>query len=171
MNVTEQIDTLFHALQEGDAQLVQSLLETNPVLVNLENNDGFTPLGYAAHFGHKEVVKLLLDYGAEINALSHSKLSFIPSNTALHAAIAGNRSVEVVELLIHSGADVNALDSHGHNPLQAAAFEGNLEIANLLIENGAEVSNNSGFGSALAIALKRGHLEFAEFLRKHGATE
>lgn len=171
MSLNQQITELFKAAQEGDVVRLRELLDIEPSLANTENSDGLTPLGFAAHLGHKDAVLVLLECGAEVNGLSHSKLSFIPSNTALHAAIAGGSSKKVIELLIANGADVNAVDSLEHSPIQAAAFEGNREIAMLLIANGADVLRNTGHGSAMSIAKKHGYHEFAELLRQHGASE
>jgi ankyrin repeat protein len=171
MSLNQQISELFKVVQEGDATRLRELLEGEPSLANTENSDGLTPLGFAAHFGQKNAVQVLIDYGAAVNAVSHSKLSFIPSNTALHAAIAGGSSREVIELLIAKGADVNAVDSLYHAPLQACAFEGKVDIAKLLIESGADISRNTGHGSAMSIAKKHEHHEFAELLRLHGAVE
>jgi ankyrin repeat protein len=170
MKLSERIADIFKAAQSGEAVRIREILSENPELANAENGDGLTPLGFAAHYGQKEAVLALLEYGAHINALSHSKLSFIPSNTALHAAIAGI-APEIVNLLIHNGADVNAVDSNGNTPIQAAAFEGNIEIAQLLIDNGANVSRKSEFGSALSIAINKGRNEFADLLRQYGALE
>ncbi|MCP1425400.1 ankyrin repeat protein [Paenibacillus xylanexedens] len=104
MNHAEQINQLFQAAQSGDLANLQLLLASHPELTNTENQDGLTPLGYASHYGQAEVVRLLLEHGANVNALSHSKISFIPSNTALHAALAGERSSEVIQLLLEYGA-------------------------------------------------------------------
>lgn len=170
MSVTEQqITDFFKAAQEGDTVHLRELLDAEPTLTNIENNDGLTPLGFAAHFGQMDAVQVLLECGADVNAISHSKVSFIPSNTALHAAIAGNKSKEVVKLLIKNGADVNAIDSHEHTPIQAAAFEGNIEITRLLLDNGADISRKAGFGSALSIAKNKGHHECIELLMQYGA--
>jgi ankyrin repeat protein len=157
----------FQAVESGDHEYVKKELEQDPSLANAENEHGLTALGLAAHFGHTFVIKALLSAGADINALSHSQLPFIPSNTALHAAIAGKQSVELVALLIEHGADVNAVDSEGHKPIQSAAFEGNIEIANVLIRHGADVESDGGQGSAAAIAEKRGNGAFAALMREH----
>jgi uncharacterized protein len=75
-------------------------------------------------------------------------------------------------LLLSRGADVHALDSLGHTPLQAAAFNGNCEIGRLLIPHGADVNfAKAGTESALSIAIKRGKKEFAALLQKCGASE
>lgn len=171
MSLNQQISELFKVVQEGNAVRLRELLDVEPILANTENSDGLTPLGFASHYGQKETVQVLLEFGADVNALSHSKIAFIPSNTALHAAIAGGSSRELVEFLIAKGADVNALDSLEHAPLQSSAFEGKIDIAILLIENGADISRNTGQGSAMSIAKKREHHEFAELLRQHGALE
>ncbi|WP_342554800.1 ankyrin repeat domain-containing protein [Paenibacillus sp. FSL R7-0652] len=119
---TEQVNQLFQAAQDGEAAGLKSLLEAHPELANTENQDGLTPLGYAAHYGQAASVQLLLEHGADVNAISHSLISFIPSNTALHAALAGERSVQVIRLLLEHGASTNIADSDGQHALHTAAF-------------------------------------------------
>ncbi|MFC0189382.1 ankyrin repeat domain-containing protein [Fictibacillus aquaticus] len=157
----------FQAVESGDHEYVKKELKQHPSLANAENEHGLTALGLAAHFGHTYVIKALLAGGADINAISNSQLPFIPSNTALHAAIAGRQSVELVALLIQHGADVNAVDSEGHKPIQSAAFEGNIEIANVLFRHGADLTADGGQGSAAAIAEKRGNEAFVQWIREH----
>lgn len=162
--MNETLTTLFHVAETGDHQLVDKLLNEQPVLVNKENENGLTLLGIAAHFGQIEVVKKLLSHGAEINAVSHSKISFIPQNTALHAATAGAKSIETIEYLLLSGADCNIKDSEGHTPLHIAAFEGSISIAKLLIEKGAKIYKSNAGKTPLQIADERNHTEFSHFL-------
>ncbi|SCW87673.1 Ankyrin repeat-containing protein [Paenibacillus tianmuensis] len=121
------------------------ILAIHPSLAHSENGDGLTPLGFAAHFGSKATVQVLLDYGADVNAVSHSKLSYIPSNTALHAAIAGERDPEVIRLLLTRGALTNIFDSSGHTCLHTAAFhDDNTELIRLLMEHGARLTDVTG---------------------------
>ncbi|WP_224768265.1 ankyrin repeat domain-containing protein [Metabacillus idriensis] len=65
------------------------------------------------------------------------------------------------------GADVNAVDSDGHKPLLTAAFEGNTEIAGLLIKSGANISARGGQGRALTIAKVKNHPAFIDLLNKN----
>lgn len=157
---------VFEAFEKKDLARFTELLKEDG-LADSENENGLKLLGLACHYGEAEFVNELLKKGANLNALSHSKLSFIPSNTALHAAIAGKQSAEIVELLIAHGADVNAVDSDGHTPLQTAAFEGNTEIAGLLIKSGANISARGGQGRALTIAKVKNHPAFIDLLNKN----
>ncbi|KZE46210.1 hypothetical protein AV540_00955 [Brevibacillus parabrevis] len=166
-----QINELFHAAQTGDTAQLQTILAKDSRYANVQNSDGLTLLGYAAHFGNKDAVKLLLAHGADVNATSASKISFIPSNTALHAAIAGEKSFEVIELLLQHQAQTNLFDSNGHTCLHAAAFHcENLELVQMLIEHGADVNaRQEGGDSVLSLAIRQGHDAVAEFLRTKGA--
>lgn len=173
MEAATMIKDLFQAAQGGDRQRVKELLEVDASYANAENEEGLTVLGYAAHFGHADVVALLLDHGADIQALSHSKISYIPSNTALHAAIAGKANIEVIRHLLARGAKTDIFDSNGHTCLHTAAFhDEHLEIIRLLIEHGAQVNEpakNEGQHTPLALALEKGNENAAELLRQHGA--
>jgi hypothetical protein len=58
---------LWRASQSGHKVVVEVLLATSAVEVNVRSIDGQTPLFWAAAFGYSEVVRLLLDHGAESN--------------------------------------------------------------------------------------------------------
>jgi ankyrin repeat protein len=92
--------------------------------VNSHAYDGWTPLHLAAFFGHVDAARLLLDHGAEVNAVSQNALT----NTPLHAATAGKHA-DVALLLIEHGADGHTADSGGYTPLQIARQNGLTEVA------------------------------------------
>ncbi|WP_340259021.1 ankyrin repeat domain-containing protein [Brevibacillus borstelensis] len=146
-------------------------MESRPEFANIENGDGLALLGYAAHFGNKAAVQVLLDFGADVNALSHSKISFIPSNTALHAAIAGERGLEVIKLLLANNARTDIFDSNGHTCLHSAAYhDDHVAMIRLLIEHGADVNARvEGGETALSLAIRQGNDLAAEVLRQNGA--
>ncbi|UCC96896.1 MAG: ankyrin repeat domain-containing protein [Phycisphaerales bacterium] len=85
-----------------------------------------------------------------------------------------------MELLLENGAEVNARLTSGRRhkfpggqtPLHRASHEGNYEVAELLIAEGAVVSVKDDEGrAALWYADQRGHNEIIELLRRHGATQ
>jgi ankyrin repeat protein len=171
MELQQIINEVFQSAQQGDAVRLKQILESHPALVNTENNEGLTPLGYAAHFGKEAAVQVLLDFGANVDAVSHSKLSYIPSNTALHAAIAGERDMGVIQLLLNKGAQTHIFDSDGHSALHSAAFHSdNVELIRLLIEHGADVhAKIEGGESVLAIAIQQENHNVKEILIEKGA--
>jgi hypothetical protein len=91
-----------------------------------------TPLHKAADNGHKEMVGMLIERGANVDA-AHKD-----GRTPLHlAALRGHK--EIVGMLIGKGANVNAADEDGVAPLHYAAGYGHKEIVGMLIERGAKV--------------------------------
>ena len=91
--------------------------------------DGFTALGLASFFGHREAAELLLAAGARVNDASRNPMRVAP----LHSALAGGHA-EIVELLLDAGADVNAVQADGYTPLHEAAQNGDQAIAERLVE-------------------------------------
>jgi ankyrin repeat protein len=97
--------------------------------VNAKDDDGWTPLFYAADEGHKEIAELFIAAGADVNAKTGRGF------TPLYMAASGGHK-EIVELLIAEGADVNAKSRLGQTPLDWADDE----IAYLLRKHGAKTS-------------------------------
>src|SRR3972149_3179114 len=71
----------------GDTELVRAALDRNPELVDSFSIEGFTPLARAAHFGHVDTMRLLLDREAGVDVVSRHPIEA----TALIAALFGRR--------------------------------------------------------------------------------
>jgi ankyrin repeat protein len=140
----------------ADARIVE-LLAVDRQLVEQYSADGFTAVGLAAFFGHRQAARLLLKAGADPNQASRNALHVTPLHSACaagHAAVAG--------LLLQHGADPNAAESNGMTPLHTAAGTGNREIAALLLDAGADRAHQSHDGrTPAAVARKYGHPEIA----------
>ena len=102
-----------------------------------------TALTTAAYEGQTNVVKDILDKGADVNERSGCAWGSDPNLTALICAAYGGH-IETVKVLIERGADVNA-SSNGWTPLVSAAYVGDAGIAKLLIEKGADVDSAMAF--------------------------
>ena len=94
--------------------------------------DGISALMRAASYGREEVVRLLLEAGADTEWRDDDF-----ERTALHLAAQYNRS-EVVRILLEFGADMEAVDGEGAGPLHLAAQGGHTAVAQLLLDSGAD---------------------------------
>lgn len=93
------------------------------------NDDGNTPLHWAAYFGQVALAERLIRQGANVDVKNRLQA------TALHAATRYGR-LDVARLLIREGADVNARGQFGHSPITLAATQNHVDIAKLLLNNG-----------------------------------
>ena len=95
------------------------------------NPSGWTPLAYAATGGKTEVVRYLLEVGANPNALSPN------GTTALMMAVRGGHA-ETVDLLLSKGVDVNVRNQTGATALAWATRGGFDAIEKALVKRGAK---------------------------------
>jgi uncharacterized protein len=126
---------VFEAAALGDLERLRGALGADPDAAKAWSPDGFTALHYAAYFDGPEATRLLLDHGADLEAVSTNE-EFAAQARPLHSAVAAGRP-DVVEALLEAGADPNARQHGGFTPLMAAEQTGDLDLAELLIRYGA----------------------------------
>ena len=116
---------------EMKMEAVLMLIEDMPVAA--QNKDGETPLHLASQYEEVEVVRMLIERGADVSAQNKE------GETPLHRALEyGN--VGVVRMLIESGTDVSAQNKDGMTPLHLASLHRRVEAVRMLIEHGADVA-------------------------------
>lgn len=163
--VRPQVD-IHEAAAAGLADRLATLLAEDPGLANAFAPDGFTPLGLAAFFGQAEVVDLLLQRGADVNAVAQNATRY----TALTGAVARGDAKIVATLLAH-GANPKHRYGPGYTPLHEAAASGKTEIVAVLLKYGADANACTDEGQTpLALALERGQQATAEILRQYGSN-
>jgi ankyrin repeat protein len=127
---------VFEAAAIGDVGRLRVLLDDGPGLATAWSEDGFTPLHFAAFFGHPAAAKLLVDRGADLEARS-TNTQFALDAAPLHSASAAGQ-LQVCEVLLDAGADVNAVQHGGYTALLDAAANRNEELVEFLLERGAD---------------------------------
>ena len=148
---------MFRAVTIGNFNITSCLLSKN-VSPNLR---GITPLFIASEKGHLDIVKLLIDKGADV----HAKDTF--GKTALNLA---SQRLEIVKLLIEKGAEVNAKTKKGLTALVCAGGTQKHEIIKVLLENKANVDvQNTSKNTALHLAARVGKEETVKLLLAYGA--
>ncbi|XP_054773946.2 ankyrin repeat domain-containing protein 17-like isoform X1 [Lytechinus pictus] len=152
------------ACSGGYFELAHVLLKMNANVEDRGSKGDCTPLMEAASAGHVDIVKLLLEYGADANAQSSA------GNTPLMYACNGGHE-EIVKILLDQGANIEDHNENGHTPLMEAASSGHVNIAKILLEKGAGINTHSNEfkESALTLACYKGHLEMVKFLLEAGA--
>lgn len=166
-------EDLLYAVQTGKVDAVRAALKRkgNP---NYIESAGYTLLHWAAQEGFVEVAKVLVEFGAAVNAVDDNDMTPLYNaaggtgndfemvkalielgadvnnysqriGAAIHNAVAWENT-EIVKLLLASGADLNVVDEEGQTPLFFAATAENVNLAALLISHGANknVRDNEG---------------------------
>lgn len=181
--------SLINAIEKGDYSGVESTLRdgANP---NARDRNGFTPLMYAAGNNNVSILKLLINAGADPNAIYQGN-----NNSVLYFAFfgheypyigrtefmtilleaganpnynngrlpilnsaAGERDTETIKLMLNFGANPNILDDTGGTPLHkyfSSLPLSNLEIINILIENGVDVNKRDNNGETALGLIRR----------------
>ena len=157
--------SFFEACALGLTADVRRELRDDPGLVGQWSHDGWPPLHLAAFFGHRETAEALLDAGADVLAVARNS----EANLAINAAAAGprvDRRPEIARLLIARGSPVDGRGSPaGHTPLHEAAFNGDLALVRLLLDEGADRSQRTPEGDTpLDIATKHERAEVVRLL-------
>ena len=152
---------IFEASAVGDADLLRQTLNETPEAIHDFSGDGWTPLHLAAAFGTPQSVRLLLENGASVHAVSKNP----QTNQPLHAALALGRNPETIRLLLEAGAAPNARQTGGYTPIFSAAAANRRDLVELLVSHGADAGIRNDFGqSAADFARERGHAELADWL-------
>lgn len=185
---------IMHAIITNDLEIIRICLNYHANL-SLKDHSFYTPLMYAVtnyHLNQCEIVKLLLDAGADVNQIG------LLDATALHyAVISMNRrsSLEIVRLLINRGANIYYVTNNHYNILMAAInsmdaydivsqpfrldvpfrkSEDTMDLIIDLLKNGFDINQSTIYGTtplilAVKLYLDTYALPLVKLLLDHGA--
>lgn len=170
MSVSNKVKKLFNFICKNDVASVKTYLEkgVNP---NEKNKDNCTMLYIAVEHRHIDIIKLLLDRGADPNIYGsncmtplHSVAVIIPIGKILKLITKyGNlvtltnylstffvynesKNLEIAKMLIQNGALVNTNNMKNITPLHIASSSGSYKMVELLLSHGANVNALNSYG-------------------------
>lgn len=186
VNATDGSTPLHCLIENSNFKSIQLLL-SHGADVNIKNSKEKIPLFLAVTLNHVNVVKLLIDFGSEVNdakytltplheaaALNYGDSYFevmrillkngaavnapaINGMTPMHYLIKCGVGSRMVRLLLSFGANFNLRDRHGNTPLYDAVCCNQTEIVQLLIDHGYDVNNVYYGRTILHEAIKRSY--------------
>uniref|UniRef100_A0A8C9ZDY8 Euchromatic histone-lysine N-methyltransferase 2 n=1 Tax=Sander lucioperca TaxID=283035 RepID=A0A8C9ZDY8_SANLU len=128
--INNHIEVAHYLVQNGAC--VYHSVSVLSLCLQEDDGGGWTPIIWSAEHKHVEVIKVLLNRGADVT-INDKEL-----NVCLHwAAYAGN--VDIAELVLNSGCPLASVNMHGDTPLHIAAREGYLECVTLFLSRGADI--------------------------------
>ncbi|THX84571.1 putative proteasome regulatory particle subunit [Aureobasidium pullulans] len=186
------------ACRDGQINLAESLLNANPKLAKLRDDDDRLPIHWAASYNRLPIVEILSerkDFDPDVQdgagwtplmiasslkeadplidlLLSKSADPTLVTSTgatALHFAVSKS-NLDTAKKLIANKASARVKDKRGQLPLHRAAAVGSVPMVKLLLENRSPVNGSDGDGcTALHHAVAEGHGDTAVVLLKAGA--
>ncbi|XP_071325726.1 B-cell lymphoma 3 protein homolog [Trachinotus anak] len=125
------------------------------------NYEGLSPLHLAVLLGHKDLARMLLDAGADINAMDIKS----GQSPLMHAVESNN--VDMVHFLIENGCDVNSQSYSGNTALHSACGRGQVDTVRLLLKSGADSSLKNYHNDTPVMVAK--NKKIADVLRGRGS--
>ncbi|MBA3953803.1 ankyrin repeat domain-containing protein, partial [Candidatus Dependentiae bacterium] len=166
----EELDkALLEACKKGNIKQVQQLIKQGASVQATMSRNSHTTMSIAIEGGHRDVVELLLEHGAQVDTAD------CRNNTALHKA-AEHGKTDIVKLLLANGAKVGEAGIFGYTPLHKAAQNGHAAVVELLLEHNASLFLTDHKGvTPFCWAARKNRLAiikiFLKFLKKNGRND
>ena len=155
---------LIHAARKGNLEVVEALIDCG-ACVDDSDRHGKTALLFAAEAGHGETVRALVEAAdaeaktdtgrtvlmyagtGEVAQLILDKgVGVTAGDDVGRTALIFSATAGVASTLIKAGADVNIADDQGNTPLICASNDGDMELVEVLLDQGADVNASTGLG-------------------------
>ena len=186
--------TLLEKSAENSAKIMQMIIDKVDKKIINDSLEGKTPLIIAVGNSYIDTAKILIENGANINAVDiegWSALSYAVNNgdieiaklllenkakikdellIAIKSPIVESR-INMMKLLIDNKANINYTDENGFNPLNIAIESGDMELTKFLITNGANVNSLMQDGvSLIGYAIAQNNMDLLQILIENGAN-
>ncbi|KAF7560435.1 hypothetical protein G7046_g3720 [Stylonectria norvegica] len=161
----EQEEDIMQLARLGDVPGMEKLFESGEHDATYCDDEGITPLHWAAINNQYAMCKFLIEHGAEINRKGGESIA-----TPLQWA-AQRCHYYTVNLLLQHGADPLITDAQGYNTLHISTFNGNVLLIVLLLHQGIPVDVIDNFGhTALMWSAYKGFPQCVDVFLRWGAS-
>lgn len=156
---------LYLAIEEGHLNIVQLLLPMVDVNVKIQSDNSLIHI--AARYGKDDIVRLLIENGADVNILDGY------NRTPLISALMSARSKhkKTIRLLLNSGADATKYSTVGKNSLIYAVESNRSEVVDLVLSQFNNIDHASTLVYALYLAVKNGLYNTTKAILVHGVPK
>lgn len=166
---------LLNAIRSKNVSKVEKILKSKNIELEPaeEPNMVNKPLAYAAAYGNLEIVKMIVEKGADLNGrVAYGDVPLIKA--------AENGNIDIIRYLLEKGADVNMPNSFGITPFIGFCLDKDkdMDIVKLAYEKGGEINKSyinytqNYYGkfnyNALQFAVAKGRIEVIKFLIEKG---
>lgn len=153
---------LHYAAQYNNIRAILYFLE-HEWPINFVDDDGRTPLHYAAEYCQMDSIFALIDANdTDVNAKDNN------GNTPLHLAVKNNKLESIQALAVHSNLDLNSCDLTGNNSVMIAAKRGFDDIVYYLLNHEIDVNHQNILGlSSLHFAVQKRQENIVSLLLTH----
>ncbi|KAM7383203.1 hypothetical protein PAMP_002874 [Pampus punctatissimus] len=148
---------------QRDCLSVVLSLSASSSCLEIRNYEGLSPLHLAVLRGHKDLSLMLLEAGADINAMDIKS----GQSPLMHAVESNN--TDMVHFLIENGCDVNSQSYSGNTALHSACGRGQVDTVRLLLKSGADSSLKNYHNDTPVMVAK--NKKIADVLRGRGSKQ
>ncbi len=158
--ISQDEKNFLHACRYGQMYVIEELIDK--VNINVQDEEGYTPLMNAITEGEIKVVKILLEHNADVTKIKDNS----GRNAFFWAAVLDE--LEMLKLFEKYNPDFNVSDNYGSNAL---FFTRKAETVNYLLKNGADINkkNKSGRTPLIQHSLAYENQDHVKFLLEKGA--
>ena len=155
------VNSLMRSAVSGNKKIAQLLLDNGADIHSIDQ-EGRNSLIFSAMENRMEILSFLLEKGADINSKDKGGRSPL---------IYAMKNIKMIDFLLKKGADIEIKDKKQFTPLIYACSNGFVEIADLLLSNGANVNYQieGTLYTPLMIAVQNGNKDLFSLLLKNGA--
>ncbi len=129
-----KLDRFIAYAEDGKVEKLRAMLDKDPALVNKKWEYGWTALHRACMFGHTDVVRLLIERGANVNAKDVRWRT--PAHDAAWSRVA---SAAPLHLLVIAGIEIDARSTYRQSPIMESVQMGNVGKFTYLLALGARL--------------------------------